>query len=40
MYFIISIPTSPTISAVAVAIAGIILPAINLTVIVETSGIL
>lgn len=35
-YFIISTPTAPTTKAVAVAMAGIILPAINLTLKLST----
>jgi len=36
----ISIPTAPTTIAVVVAIAGIILPAISLTLKLSTSSIL
>ena len=37
--FIISIPTAPTTIAVVVAIAGMILPAINFTLKLSTSSI-
>jgi hypothetical protein len=39
-YLIISIPTAPTTIAVVVAIAGIILPAISLTLKLSTYSIL
>ncbi len=40
IYFIISMPTAPTTIAVVVAIAGIIFPAISLTLKLSTSYIL
>lgn len=40
IFLMISIPTAPTIIAVVVAIAGIILPAINLTLKLSTYSIL
>lgn len=40
IYLMISIPTAPTTMAVVVAIAGIILPAISLTLKLSTYSIL